>query len=200
MQKLQLKINYNTRIHHHVFSTFKNQWNVDFATTNPSKHILPCHAPNSVWPKKKIFRRDAISETDPVHGSSSKLSLSSFFNKSSICSLEEIDYLLLYLLFYFLKVYSSLQKTRKCFITKRAVFVTNSELIEMASTYENITTVHILVLTTSEDIKQHYLHYFLNKLFLIFRNCYRALCGIRRNEWQRSCTIGLRPFFIILFP
>lgn len=58
---------------------------------------------------------------------------------------------------------------------------TNSELIEMASTHENITTVHILALTTSEDIKQWYLHYFLNKFFLILRNCYRALCGIRRN-------------------
>lgn len=57
-----------------------------------------------------------------MHGSSSKLSFSSFFNKSSICSLEETDDLLLYLLFSFYDVYSSPQKTRKHFITKRELF------------------------------------------------------------------------------
>ena len=126
---------------------------------------------------KYFFRRYVISETDPVHGSSSKLSFSSFFSKSSICSLEEIDYLLICLLFPFYDVYSSPQKTRK----HKENSCTASEVIKIASSYKHVATVYVLVSTTSQHIKQVYLHYFLNEFFLIFRNCYRTLCGIRRN-------------------
>lgn len=79
-----------------LFLHISEESNVDSSTVNPSKDTLPCHSPNSNMPKISNVLEDTISETDPVHGSSSKFSFSSFFNKSSICSLEKIDYLLLH--------------------------------------------------------------------------------------------------------